>query len=167
MSPLWFVSLNSISPSPDPSISVSLCLSPPTPLPHTHTLALPSSPCLTSRLFATHFYFHHASLSLSPPLSRWVSERVDERVIVGEWAYPLMHSWSLIKVLYTVRKCIWAPVAGAPLRHTGNGCLADSQSCYFRGSSGANQAGPGQLMDQWLFFSLHPKNLQQLDNVGA
>ncbi len=67
-----------------------------------------------------------------------------------------MHSWSLIKVLYTVRKCIWAPVAGAPLRHTGNGRLADSQSCYFRGSSGANQAGPGQLMDQWLYSSLHP-----------
>lgn len=48
-------------------------------------------------------------------------------------------------------------MAGAPLRHTGNGRLADSQSSYFRGSSGANQAGPGQLMDQWLYCSLHPK----------
>lgn len=56
-------------------------------------------------------------------------------------------------------------MAGAPLRHTGNGRLADSQSCYFRGSSGANQAGPGQLMDQWLYLFSTPKYQQQLEGV--
>ncbi len=90
-----------------------------------------------------------------------------KKVSVGKRAEPLMHSWSLIKVLYTVRKCILAPVAAAPLRHTGNGRLADSQSCYFRGSSGANQAGPGQLMDQWLYSSLHPNISNNYEGWGG
>lgn len=90
MSELWLVSLNSISPAPHPSISVSVSytLSPP---PHTHPLPL----------------------SLPPP----PPPRMAERVSVGERARPLMHSWSLIKVSYTVRKCICAPAAAAPLRH--------------------------------------------------